>query len=124
MAQFVHKNRERSSQALDTALVELWRSFVSQDIDGDVRAAAGLGCWLLAGARGARRQAPTAQYGELGQAKAQARTRVVEAKFSYIRMSVGRVLDASPQTARGSRGPGAILRRPTPKNRYQKIDIM
>jgi len=70
-------------------------------------------------ARLARRQAPTAQYGELGQAKAQARTRVVEAKFSYIGMSVGRVLDASPQTARGSRGSGAILRLPTPKNRYQ-----
>ena len=37
MAQFVHKNRERSSQALDTALVELWRSFGSQEIDDDVR---------------------------------------------------------------------------------------
>ena len=37
MAHFVHNNRKRSSYALDTALVELWRSFGSQEIDDDVR---------------------------------------------------------------------------------------
>ena len=37
MAHFVHNNRKRSSYALDTALVELWRSFGSHEIDDDVR---------------------------------------------------------------------------------------
>ena len=37
MAQFVHNTRKRSSWALDTALVKLWRSFGSQEIDDDVR---------------------------------------------------------------------------------------
>jgi hypothetical protein len=39
---------------------------------------------------------PTAQFGELTQAKPQARVRVTESEFLYLGMSVGQVLDASP----------------------------
>ena len=59
---------------------------------------------------GAGRRTPTAQYGELGQAKPQACVRATESEFSAVGMAVGRVLDASPQTAGDSRGSGAILR--------------
>ena len=60
--------------------------------------------------RGAAARTPTAQFGELGQAKPQTCVRATESEFSAVGMTVGRLLDASPQTAGGSHGSGAILR--------------
>ena len=47
--------------------------------------------WVGAGGR-----TPTAQYGELAQAKRQACALVTDGEFPYLNISVGRVLDASP----------------------------